>query len=298
MTVIRARVLGFCMGVRRAVEMAETELGRQAAGPSARVYSLGPLIHNPQTLAALEGKGLSVIDECDPGSARFPRDAAVIIRAHGVAPDVEQALRESFTRVVDATCPRVRASQKTARRLAEGGCRVFIAGEKNHAEVRGVAGHVAAAGGGSAIIVGNAPEAEKSARELRIAAPDTRTALVAQTTFSPEEYAAVTAAIRLCFPDLEVKDTICPATRERQDALRDLCAGVDAIIVAGGNESANTRRLAAIARASGKRAFCVENAAELAECAELAGSAAAGLCAGASTPDAVIDEIERALRAL
>jgi 4-hydroxy-3-methylbut-2-enyl diphosphate reductase len=305
MKVIRARVLGFCMGVRRAVEMAETELARvqPSAKAQMRVYSLGPLIHNGQVLSSLEAKGLSVLDA---ESAPPPlKDAAVIIRAHGVGPITETALREFGARVVDATCPRVKKSQNTAQCLAKQGCRIFIAGEKDHAEVRGISGYVEAAGGERAIIAGNAKEAEAAARALRQEQPDAAAALVAQTTFSPEEYALITAAIKMYFPDLTVKNTICGATRERQDALRELCTRVDAVVTAGGKDSANTRRLAAIARDCGKRAFLVEDAPELAPgspaALELCGcgaSAAIGLCAGASTPDAAIDGIEAALEKL
>jgi 4-hydroxy-3-methylbut-2-enyl diphosphate reductase len=335
MKVLRAGVLGFCMGVRRAVKMAEAELAaRPAAGNRPPVFSLGPLIHNPQTLASLKGRGLVVLDEeaaaangqaaCPPcrdqpsagqgQTAGSPDEKpVVIIRAHGVSPRVEENLLLKGFRIVDATCPRVKASQNTALALASRGLTVFIAGEKNHAEVKGIAGYVEAgsprkipvdtarppetvdAAGRPArcIIVGSAAEAETAAETLRRERPDAETALIAQTTFSEDEYERIETAVKKRFPGLEVKDTICGATRERQNALRELCAACDAVIVAGGRDSANTRRLLAIAGQYGKPCWLAETAADLPP--ELKNHAVAGLCAGASTPDGVIEEIANAM---
>lgn len=276
--------MGFCMGVRRAVETARAELenGRP-------VYSLGPLIHNPQALAPLEKLGLIVLEE----TARPPAGAAVIIRAHGISPAARKVLQGS--RIADATCPRVKSSQNTARLLARRGRRVFFAGEKDHAEARGIAGYVEAEGG-PCIVVGNAAEAEKAAAALFHDEPGAKTALIAQTTFSVDEYVLAASAVRKFFPGLEVKDTICGATRERQDALRELCAAVDAVLVAGGKGSANTRRLLDIAESLGRPAWLAESRADAAALAgELRRFRTLGLCAGASTPDGVIDEIEAEL---
>jgi 4-hydroxy-3-methylbut-2-enyl diphosphate reductase len=306
--------------------MAEAEL---AACPEtgAWVFSLGPLIHNPQALASLKERGLVILAEaeaaCPPVPAGSPprRDQAefppeksvVIIRAHGVSPDVEEELREKGFCVVDATCPRVKASQNTALALAWRGLTVFIAGEKDHAEVKGIAGYVRSgaaarpnaaakpaagttaglAGLPACVIAGTAAEAEEAAAALRRERPDAETALIAQTTLSEDEYGRIAGAVKKSFPRVEVKNTICGATRERQDALRNLCAAVDAVIVAGGRESANTRRLLAIAGHCGKPCWLAETAADLPP--ELSRYGIAGLCAGASTPDDVIEEIAAAL---
>jgi 4-hydroxy-3-methylbut-2-enyl diphosphate reductase len=281
------------MGVRRAVETAEAELDRV---DGKTVYSLGPLIHNPQTLALLEKRGLRILDEQnEPHEDEPSHDAVVIIRAHGVGPAVEAALKTGGARVADATCPRVKLSQNTARLLAEQGYHVFLAGEKNHAEVRGIAGYIESSGAAYSI-AGNAGEAGEAAKQLRRRLPEAKTALIAQTTFSLEEYARAAAAIREIFPGLEINDTICPATRERQTALRELCAAAGAIIAAGGNGSANTRRLLDIARSQGKPAWIAETRSDAAALAgELSCFSVVGLCAGASTPDSVIGEIEAEL---
>jgi 4-hydroxy-3-methylbut-2-enyl diphosphate reductase len=182
------------------------------------------------------------------------------------------------------------------RDLSEKGYRIFLAGEKNHGEVIGIQGYCKNEG---CIIAGNRNEADAGAEELKKKAPGAKTALLAQTTFSEDEYRKITEAIKRHFPDLEVKNTICGATRDRQDSLRKLCAEADAVIVAGGKDSANTRRLLAIAEDCGKPAFLAESAADLAGLpAAFHGDVTIGLCAGASTPDEVIDEIEQKLFAM
>ncbi|MDR0997484.1 MAG: 4-hydroxy-3-methylbut-2-enyl diphosphate reductase [Treponema sp.] len=277
----KARVLGYCMGVRRAVETAYRE-AREAPG---RVYTMGPLIHNPQVLEDLRSRGVDALE-----GDRLPpdlRDRVVIIRAHGVSPALEAELGSRGARIVDATCPKVKASQLKARSLSGAGYRVFIAGEREHGEVAGIRGYAP-----DSLVVASPAEAEEAARSLRAGTPAVKAALIGQTTISPEEYAAIGAAIGKNL-NLEVVDTICGATRERQEALRELCAQVEAVIIAGGRGSSNTRRLLEIARSLGKPCWLVESAADLP--AEAAAFKTLGLSAGASTPDAVIREIESAL---
>ncbi|MDR1587461.1 MAG: 4-hydroxy-3-methylbut-2-enyl diphosphate reductase [Treponema sp.] len=295
MKVIRAEILGFCMGVRRAVDMAGAAANSGAA--SGRVFTLGPLIHNPQVLAGLEKQGVEILDERKLFLDSAEPGAAVVIRAHGVPPALEKELTGRGVRLIDATCPRVKASQLKAKALAESGHCLFLAGEKEHAELIGVQGYAAAArpgGAPSCIVVGGAAEAEAAAERLRADVPAARTALIGQTTISEEEYREISNGIKKYFPDLEVVHTICGATRDRQEALRKLLDRVDAVIVAGGRESANTRRLFAIARERGKPCWLSESAADLPP--EIFSFQTVGLCAGASTPDDVIDGIEGALK--
>ncbi|MDR3147792.1 MAG: 4-hydroxy-3-methylbut-2-enyl diphosphate reductase [Treponema sp.] len=284
MKVIRARVLGFCMGVRRAVELAEAERGRPG------VRTMGPLIHNPQVLASLRRGGIEILDV-----GALPPDLEglrVILRAHGVSPTLEEELRRRHAALVDATCPRVKKNQLEARSLSEAGFSLFIAGEKEHGEVTGLRGYAP-----GALLVSNPEEAALAAATLAAQAPGARAALIAQTTIGEGEYDRIATAIRLHFPGLTTVDSICPATRERQEALRELCSRVEAIVIAGGRSSSNTRRLLDIARSLGKPAWLVESAAEL-RGPELTAYCSIGLSAGASTPDSDIAEIEAALAAL
>jgi 4-hydroxy-3-methylbut-2-enyl diphosphate reductase len=290
MKVLRAKVLGFCMGVRRAVELAEGEV--DAPRPGQKYATLGPLIHNPQVLDSLKKKGLEILDEKDLAGSL--ENTTVIIRAHGVSPGLEAELRGRGARVLDATCPKVKANQLKARSLAAGGYRIFLAGEENHGEVAGIRGYVAEAGAGACCFVaGNAAEAKEAAKKLYREAPEAKTALIGQSTISPEEYLAIGEAIKAFFPRLNIADTICGATRDRQEALRELCGQVEAVVVAGGKHSANTRRLLAIARAQGKPCWLAERAEDLPP--EIKTYERVGICAGASTPDDVINDIEKTL---
>jgi 4-hydroxy-3-methylbut-2-enyl diphosphate reductase len=302
MKVIRAEVLGFCMGVRRAVDLASTH-AEQCAG---KAYSLGPLIHNPQALEDLKRRGVTILDE-----SRLPEDlngAAVIIRAHGISPQTEAELRKRGADIIDATCLRVKASQLKAAAFAEAGYRLFLAGEESHAEISGIRGYAEEgflrqkpANGrdakGRCIVVGSAAEAEEAAAKPCAEKGGARTALIGQTTISPEEYSAIGAAIARYFPDVEILQTICAATKERQDSLRELLGKVEAVVIAGGKDSANTRRLLAIAEAAAKPCILAETAADIPPefFTFAAACEAVGLAAGASTPDSVIEAIECAL---
>jgi len=296
MKVIRAKVLGFCMGVRRAVETANSAIinaGQCSKNSgSAAIYTLGPLIHNPQVLKSLAEQGVKVLEDC----SSIPENTTVIIRAHGVSPEIEQALREKDITIIDATCPKVKANQNTAHDLAKKGYRIFLAGEKDHAEIQGIYGYVK--GKTSCSIVGNSDEAQTAALQEKKHADKqdhnpVKTALIGQTTISDDEYQAIAQTLEKHFSDLEIIDTICKATRDRQDALKELSFKTDAIVIAGGRESANTRRLLAIARDCGKPAWLAESPEDLPEGAWTLNTI--GLCAGASTPDTVIDKIEQAL---
>jgi 4-hydroxy-3-methylbut-2-enyl diphosphate reductase len=270
--------------------MAEGEALRKGGG----VYTMGPLIHNPQALASLRNRGIRILEE-----ESLPPDlagATVIIRAHGVSPGLEDELLNRRAVLVDATCPRVKKNQLKARSLAESGFSLFIAGEKRHGEVVGLTGYAP-----GALVVSNFDEAAAAAAALRLKDPAAKTALVGQTTISGGEYRVISGAIAAVFPDLEIVDSICPATRERQEALEELCSRVDGVIVAGGRASSNTRRLVDIARSRGKPAWLVESAGEFIRekgAAALSGCRILGLSAGASTPDSDIAGLESLLEGL
>ena len=306
MVTVRARELGFCSGVRRAVDLACEAAARQGA-----VYTLGPLIHNPQVLADLKCRGVEILD-----AEHLPenlRGAFVIIRAHGISPGTEAELRRRGADVIDATCPRVKSSQLKAAAYAEAGYRLFLAGEEHHAEITGIRGYYEASAGkqegpGSepfCAVVGCAAEAEKAAAQLQAkdaalarAQPSVqvKTALIGQTTISAEEYREIDQAVTRFFPDLEVARTICSATRERQEGLREIMGQVEAVVIAGGKKSANSLRLLAIAETAGKPCALAETPADIPP--EFTKYRSAGLASGTSTPDTVIDDIECAMRSL
>lgn len=297
MTVKRAAVLGRCMGVRRAVEMAFATAERERQGEGRRVYTLGPLIHNPTTVAELEARGIFSITAGDRGfflerqgsgegrNCLDLRGSVVIIRAHGVPPLLRARLGEAGAEIVDATCPRVIASQRKAEAYAKKGWTVVIAGDRDHGEVTGIAGFAP-----GALIVGNAGEA------VGIRAPGP-VALIAQTTIKEEEYKAIRDSLGKVLEAggqvLEVVDSICPATAERLASLAELAEDCDALVVVGGRNSANTMRLQATARELGRPSWLVEGPEELPP--EIFAFARVGVTAGASTPDEAIEEVEAAL---
>jgi 4-hydroxy-3-methylbut-2-enyl diphosphate reductase len=294
MIVKRAAVLGRCMGVRRAVDLALKTAESLPPGSAAPVYTLGPLIHNPKTVEELARKGIlsiraegtSFFAEVDKDLAR-PLDlqgATVIIRAHGVPPAMRQRLESAGASIVDATCPRVLASQRRAREYADKGWTVVIAGDRDHGEVTGIAGFAP-----GAIIVGSAAEASA----VEATGP---VALIAQTTIRAGEYAAIREALASRLSVLEVVDSICPATAERLASLADLARDCEALVVVGGHNSANTLRLKATALDLGRPAWLVEGPEELP--LELAGYASVGVTAGASTPDEAIEAVEARLLAM
>jgi 4-hydroxy-3-methylbut-2-enyl diphosphate reductase len=289
MNVIRSNVLGFCMGVRRAVAMAAEEALRVKESGT-RVFTLGQLIHNPEVLYDLKTRG---VEELSPQEENI-KGCSLIVRAHGIEPQFEDNLRDRGAHIIDATCPKVKASQLKAEELARGGYSIFLAGEANHAEIEGIFGYVQSCNSPFCVIVDNAADAGKAAKKLYRINHDTKTALLGQSTISEELYNAIGDAIGMFFPNLEIIQTICVSTKERQQAIRDLLNEVDAVIIAGGKKSANTNRLLEIAKESGKPCALVEKASEIPP--EFRTYKTVGLSAGASTPDSVVDEIERELK--
>lgn len=277
MKIIRAKILGYCMGVRRAVETAQKAL---SSGTRSPIYTLGPLIHNPSVLNSLRQKGLSILEEGEIEKIQAP--STVIIRAHGTTPSVLKALEAGGHEVLDATCPRVLLSQKRASEYAGKGFTVIIAGDRNHGEVAGIAGYAQ----GNAVVIEN----EKDAREL-----DTGSSavLIAQTTFSPELFERITEILKAKNPDLVVFNSICSATRERQKALQDIGGSAEGLLVIGGKNSANTRRLYEAGAKLFKTAALIETADEIPS--EFFAMKSVAVTAGASTPDEIIAEVEKKL---
>ena len=298
MEVIRAKRAGACYGVQRALDMAD-----EVIADGSRAYTLGPLIHNPQVVADLAARGAeavgSVDDICWEGAAAGDASAegsasaagdvpAVVIRSHGVTPQVLAAVEDRGFTVVDATCPHVSRAQHAAAELAGEGCRVIVVGEAGHPEVEGLTAWAEEAGGKVDVVA--APE------EIPEGLYDP-VGVVAQTTQRRENLEAVVAALRAAGLEPIVKNTICSATRQRQEAAADLASAVDAMVVIGGRNSSNTTRLAEVCALTCPRTFHIESADEL-DPAAFAGCRRVGVTAGASTPENQIAAVEKFLRAL
>lgn len=281
MKVIRASVLGFCFGVRRAVELAEKALEENQGQ---KVYSLGPLIHNEKALKVLSEKGLVTVAEDEIN--KIPDDAVVIIRAHGVAPSVSNQLIEKNCVIIDATCPRVKASQKMVERYSKDSDYVVLTGDKNHGEVIGIAGYA----GKNFSLVQDFTEASRLSIKD---ADDKNIILLSQTTYSPVEFKKIEDYLKSKYKNLAVMNTICPATNERQNALLELCRQVEGVLVIGGKASANTKRLYQTAEKNSSLAAHIQTVEDISE--DFYRLDSVGITAGASTPDIIIDEVENCL---
>ena len=277
MKLIVAKTAGFCMGVRRAVELA-LDAPSQHQEP---IYTYGPLIHNPQVLKLFEEKGISVLREIpDHGSG------TVLVRAHGVPPEAKQALKDAGFNVIDATCPRVIKVQTIIRKHAKKGYASIIIGDRDHPEVIGLLGYA----GGQGYVAGTQAELE--------ALPGFDQAIVvAQTTQSTQFFRQVKAWIDRNHPHYKVFETICDSTDKRQQEANRMAQQVDALVVVGGYASGNTRRLAEIVEQTGKPVYHVETEAEL-DLASLAQANSIGITAGASTPNWITKRIYRALETI
>ena len=238
-----ARYAGVCYGVERALGMAEKAAG-EARKP---VNTLGPLIHNPLVVNDLESIGVgtaSSVSEVEEGT--------LIIRAHGVVPSVVEDARTRGLDVLDATCPYVKKVHNAAERLVREGYQLIVVGESGHPEVEGIMGHA----GDDAHVV--SVPGDLDAIDL-----SRKVGVVVQTTQTPGALADVVAELSKRTMDLRVINTICSATQERQDSAAELARRVDAMIVVGGKNSGNTRRLAEICTAACPKTHHIEDASEI-----------------------------------
>jgi len=266
---------GFCWGVERALELA-AEAADNAPVP---VSTLGPLIHNPAVIAELEARGVRVISSPEEATG-----GTVIIRSHGVPRETKEQLAASGMTVVDATCRFVTAAQVKAERLRKAGYFVIILGEKDHPEVLALRSYA----GPDSLVV-------QSPQDLPESLPASRVGVVVQTTQTQEQLGELARWLAPRCRELLVYNTICNATEQRQSAAVAMAEEVEAVVVVGGRNSANTRRLAELCASRQPRTFHVESAAEL-DAAWFDGLQVVGVTAGASTPPEQIEAVAERLR--
>ena len=278
MKVVLAENAGACYGVQRALNMA-----LEASEGDGAVYTLGPLIHNPGVVADLAERGVLVTESADDVDS-----GTIVIRSHGVTPEVYEQVEARGLPMVDATCPHVARAQKAAAELAAQGCRVIVVGEEGHPEVEGLKAWALREGAKVDVV----PSPDAVPDDLR--AP---IGVVVQTTQRRENLEAVVKAIKEQGIEPVVKRTICLATRHRQDSAAELGGEVDAIIVIGGRNSSNTTRLAEICAAACPNTHHIESVDEI-DASWFDGCEAIGVTAGASTPEDQINAVVKHLKAL
>ena len=277
MKVKLAKRAGFCMGVRRAMEIVLSEINK-GTHP---LYTYGPLIHNRQVLALLETKGVMAADgikDLDGGT--------MIIRAHGIPPNERRAIKALGLRIRDATCPRVARVQAIISSHTKEGYNAIIVGDKDHPEVRGLMGYAH----GRAYAITSPEEVAELPRMKKVF-------VVAQTTQSAQNFQEVMKAVKGRFPEAIIFDTICDATHNRQKEVRAFAGHVDGVVVVGGFNSGNTQRLVQISRESDMPTFHIETEQEL-DKERLADMEVVGVTAGASTPNWMIKSVVREIEAI
>jgi len=263
---------GYCWGVERALDIVNHTAETHKDVP---VRTLGPIIHNPQVVQSLDEKGVHAIDSLN----EMPEGGTVIIRTHGVAPEVYQQAESNGLTVVDATCPLVTLVQNKAKQLVNEGYHLVIFGNSKHPEVIGTLGHA----GGKATVI------EKPIDVCTAKLPK-KVGVVVQTTQETELVSELLSYLAPRCKEIKVFNTICNPTIERQDAARELARAVQVMIVVGGKNSSNTRHLADVCREEGATTYHIEEPTEV-ETNWFAGVCEIGVTAGASTPGWLMDQV-------
>ncbi|HHX77068.1 MAG TPA: 4-hydroxy-3-methylbut-2-enyl diphosphate reductase, partial [Firmicutes bacterium] len=271
MDIILAEHAGFCKGVKDAVEKA---LKSAAEKDSTPLCTLGPLVHNDDVVKMLEARHVRTYENPED----IPEGHRVIIRTHGTTPAKLQYLAEHGQTVFDATCPFVKHVQETVAREAAAGKQVVIIGDPDHPEVKGLKGW-----GDRVLVVPNLDS-------LCLEAIEPQAVIVAQTTYIPEDFNRITAAVKEARPEVKIYNTICRATSLRQEAAARIAGEVDVMIVIGSANSSNTQKLARLCRRINKNTYHISSPAEL-DALAWGGIRKVGVTAGASTPDWTIKEV-------
>lgn len=279
MKIRKARELGFCFGVRRAIRIIETE-----AGGGKKIVTLGPVVHNKNVVARLKNMGVEVVSSIDN-----LQNGIVAISSHGASPGIHQKIKSNGGTVIDTTCPTVRSAQKTARRLAREGYSIIIFGDADHPEVRGLLGWAE-----------DRALASQDAGDIDLGKLENRIGIMAQTTQTQADFTGfVTHLMERLLPwakEIRVVNTLCSETQKRQKAAEEIAGCSDLMIVVGGYNSANTRRLAEVCSRL-VETYHIESSDEI-KGDWLKGKNTVGITAGASTPDEAIEKVVDRIKSL
>jgi len=277
MKILVVKNAGFCFGVKRAINLAF-----EAAKKSGKkVYTLGPLIHNPQVVEELKREGVQPIQ-----NIKKIKSGTLIIRSHGAHPRIIQQAKKKGLKIIDATCPFVRRAQENARALHKEGYRVVVVGEAHHPEVQGIIGYAE----NVAIVV------NQDTKNLSLL-KDKRIGVIAQTTLNLDTFKQIVGLLLEKAREIKIFNTICNATANTQKATLKMAKDVDLMIVVGGKNSANTTRLAKLCKEKGKPTYHIETATELKR-VWFKGKKRIGVTAGTSTPKWIVNQVIKKTRNL
>ena len=274
-----AKSAGFCFGVKRAVEMVYNEAGKEG-----KVYTLGPIIHNEQVVKDLEEKGVNVLDSVN--DIKDGEDATVIIRSHGISEEIYSQLKKKDVKIIDATCPFVAKIHRIVKEKHKAGYQIVIAGNANHPEVEGIKGWC----GNNAAIIESIEDAEKVVLNM-----DRKVCVVAQTTFNYKKFKDIVDILSKKSYDINVMNTICNATEERQTEAGTIAGQSDAMLVIGGKHSSNTQKLYEICKKECSDTYFIQTLDDL-DLNKLQSFRSVGITAGASTPNNIIKEVQTYVR--
>lgn len=274
-----AKSAGFCFGVKRAVEMVYSE-----AAKGKKVYTLGPIIHNEQVVNDLEKKGVNVINSVN--DIKDGENITVIIRSHGISEDIYNQLKAKKVNIVDATCPFVAKIHRIVQEKYKEGNQIVIIGNENHPEVEGINGWCE----NNAYIIESTSEAEKLSLDY-----EKKVCIVAQTTFNYKKFKDIVDILSKKSYDINVMNTICNATEERQTEAGTIAEQSDAMLVIGGKHSSNTQKLYEICKSKCSDTYFIQTLDDL-DLKKLQSFRSVGITAGASTPNNIIKEVQTYVR--
>ena len=276
-----AKTAGFCFGVKRAVdqvyEQTEKEKGK-------KIYTYGPIIHNEEVVKDLRSRGVEVIHSEEELAALT--EGIVIIRSHGVPKRIYDLLEERKLQYVDATCPFVKKIHNIVKKASEEGSHVIIIGNPEHPEVQGIMGWSLL----PVTVIQDAEEAE----QLSLS-EEQKICIVSQTTFNYNKFKDLVEIISKKRYDISVLNTICNATKERQTEAKSIAKGVDAMIVIGDKHSSNTQKLFEICKKACNNTYYIQTLDDL-DMNQLRSVETVGITAGASTPNKIIEEVQKNVR--
>ena len=279
--VILAKSAGFCFGVKRAVDTVYEEVNK-----GKKIVTYGPIIHNEEVVKDLESHGVKVVDEVDGLRALKDSDTTVVLRSHGVGKDIVDLLETSNISYVDATCPFVKRIHNTVQKESEAGSKIVIIGNDGHPEVEGIKGWCKS----TPVVVENMEQAMAFT-----ANKDDKICIVSQTTFHLNKFQELVEIFKEKGYNVNVVNTICNATEERQTEAREIARKVPTMIVIGGTHSSNSRKLYEICKSECENTYFIQTLDDL-HLDKTKAASLVGITAGASTPKNIIEEVQNYVR--
>lgn len=278
MEVILAKTAGFCFGVKRAVDMVYHQIGAE------NTHTFGPIIHNEEVVEDLKSKGIGVIHSVEEAKSKKP--GTIIMRSHGAARKVYEELEELGWNIIDATCPFVKKIHRIVETESKNGAQIVIIGNENHPEVEGIMGWCES----RPVVIDSVEKASEFHEES-----DKKVCIVSQTTFNYKKFQELVEIIAEKGYDIDVRNTICNATEERQTEARMLAQKADAMIVIGGKNSSNTQKLYEICKDECENTYYIQTLRDL-DLNKFSCAGCVGITAGASTPNNIIQEVHTNVR--